>query len=130
VKKNPILAGALILAVATQMLVAAPDARSQTVDTGYMVCVSQNRPAGKSFVSDIAEVRYVTTHVENWNSDKFREMVSSMSSIPKESLYTSCSRRTSYEEAYNYRQRVMVVNAREGMPAMQVGYLPKNEPGY
>jgi len=47
-----------------------------------------------------------------------------------ESLYTSCSRRRSYEDAYNYRQRVMVVNAREGMPAMQVSYLPKNEPGY
>ncbi|MBD9480757.1 hypothetical protein [Pseudoxanthomonas sp. PXM02] len=121
---------AMAFALATSMLAAAPAARSQTVDTGYMVCVSQNRPAGKSFVSDIAEVRYVTTHVENWNSDKFREMVSSMSTIPKEALYTSCSRRRIYEEAYNYRQRVMVVNAREGMPAMQVSYLPRSEPGY
>ena len=128
--KHLTLTLAMAFALATPMLAAAPEARSQTVDTGYMVCVSQNRPAGKSFVSDIAEVRYVTTHVENWNSDKFREMVSSMSSISKEALYTSCSRRRTYEEAYNYRQRVMVVNAREGMPAMQVSYLPKSEPGY
>lgn len=128
--RNPILAGAMTLVAAASTLVAAPYARSQTVETGYMVCVSQNRTAGKSFVSEIAEIRYVTTHVENWNSDKFRETVSLAAGLAKESLYTSCSIRRSHQDAYNYRQRVMVVNAREGMPATQVSYFPKNQPGY
>lgn len=128
--RNPIMASAIALVVATSALVAVPYARSQTVETGYMVCVSQNRPAGKSFVSDIAEIRYETTHVENWNSDKFRETVSLAAGLAKESLYTSCSIRRSHQDAYNYRQRVMVVNAREGMPATQVSYFPKNPPGY
>lgn len=128
--KHSTLVLAIGVAVSASMLSAAPDARSQTVETGYMVCTSQNRPAGRSFVSDIAEIRYVTTHVENWNRDEFRKVVSMTSGMAKDSLFTDCSIRKSYQEADTYRERGKTVRAREGMSTILVSYLPKSEPGY
>lgn len=128
--KHPLPASAMCIATVASLLFAAPAVQSQTVETSHMVCESQNRPAGKSFVSDISEVRHVTTHVEDWNSHEFRKVVSTLSGMPKESLYTDCIRFTSYQAAYTYRERAKTVNAREGMPATEVSYVPKNQPGY